>query len=87
MAAPVILSATAAIAGAAYVNGKLGIQKDLTQLSYDREWFTRFQQRIKSLEGFCTLYRIFELADRNSESLWFEGRTWTYAELKSGTIE
>jgi len=85
MATPALLSA-AAVAATAYLNAKLGIENDLKQLSLERDWFIRFQQRLGILGDTCTLYRIFELADSEAEALWFEGRTWTYEALKKGEI-
>jgi hypothetical protein len=82
---PALLSA-AALGTAAYLNAKLGIQNDLQQLSYDRESLARFQQRLGILGDTCTLYRMFELADSKAEALWFEGRTWTYGQLKNGLV-
>lgn len=83
MATP-LLSAVTTLAAAAYLNAKLGVSIDLQQLRYDREWHARFIQRLQSLGDTCTLYRIFELADHGAEALWFEGRGWTYRQLKKG---
>lgn len=82
MATPALVSA-AALATTAYLNAKLGIKNDLRQLSYDREWLIRFQQWLGTLGDRCTLHHIFELADGEAEAVWFEGRTWTYGELKN----
>lgn len=83
MATPALLSA-AAFAATAYLNAKLGVENDLKQLSHDREWLIRFQQWLGTLGDRCTLYHVFELADSKSEALWFEDRTWTYAQLQHG---
>jgi hypothetical protein len=74
----------AALATATYLNAKLGIENDVRQLCYDREWLIQFQQWLKTLGRGCTLYHILELADSEAEALWFEGRAWTYAQLKDG---
>jgi hypothetical protein len=84
MAAPAMISA-ATVAAGAYLNAKLAIGTDLRQLRYDREWISRLGRRIQELGDTCTLYAIFDRVDQNLEALWFEGRTWTYGELKSGT--
>ncbi|KAH8594927.1 putative bifunctional fatty acid transporter/acyl-CoA synthetase [Bisporella sp. PMI_857] len=81
MAAVPLLSA-AAVAAGAYVNAKLSIGTDLQQLSYDRELRSRLEQRIKSYGDTCTLYHMFDLVNPDNEALWFEGKTWTYGELK-----
>jgi hypothetical protein len=74
----------AALATTAYLNAKLGIENDLRQLCYDREWLVQFQQWLGTLGDRCTLYKVLELADSMAEALWFEGRTWTYAQLREG---
>lgn len=73
----------AALAASAYLNAKLSISIDLQQLSYDREWGIRLGKRIQELGETCTLYHMFERVDPNIEALWFEGKTWTYGELKN----
>lgn len=83
VAAPAIISA-AALATTAYLNAKLGVGNDIKQLDNEREWFIRFQQRLQELGDRCTIYHVFELADGDAEALWFEGRTWTYKQLKLG---
>jgi len=84
MATPSLVAA--ALATGAYVNAKFGIGIDLQQLCYDREWNKRLGERIQELGDTCTLYRMFDMVDPNIEALWFEGRTWTYGELKRGTL-
>jgi hypothetical protein len=80
-----MISATAtALAAGAYLNAKLGISRDLHELALAREFGGRLGKRLQSLGDTPTLYRIFELANENDEALWFEGRTWTYAQLKNG---
>jgi hypothetical protein len=74
----------AALAAGAYLNAKLGIAADLNELALAREFSARVGERIRRLGDTVTLYRVFELASETAEALWFEGRTWTYRELKSG---
>lgn len=74
----------AAVAAGAYLNAKLSVGLDLQNLSYDREWGQRLGQRIQALGDTCTIYAMFDSVDPNVEVLWFEGRTWTYGELKRG---
>jgi acyl-CoA synthetase (AMP-forming)/AMP-acid ligase II len=76
-----LLAAT--MAGAAYLDGKLGISLDVRELHRERTWRRRLEERIKSLGTQCTLYGVLSGADRNAQALWFEGRTWTYTDLKS----
>ena len=83
MTSTAVISA-AALAAGAYLNAKLGISTDLNELALARDFGDRLGRKIQSLGDTCTLYRIFELANEKDEALWFEGRTWTYGELKNG---
>ena len=83
MTSTAVISA-AALAAGAYLNAKLGISTDLNELALAREYTERIGRKIRSLGDTCTLYRVFELANEKDEALWFEGRAWTYAELKNG---
>ena len=74
----------AALGAGAYLNAKLGISTDLNELAISREFGERLGKRIQTLGDTVTLYRIFDLANEQDEALWFEGRTWTYGELKNG---
>jgi hypothetical protein len=78
-----LLSATALAAGA-YLNAKFAIGTDLKQLRNDREWARRLGERVRDLGDECTFYGMFDRVDVGVEALWFEGRTWTYGELKKG---
>jgi hypothetical protein len=74
----------AALAAGAYLNAKFGIGEDLQQLKYDREWGQRLGRRISELGDTCTLYQMFHRVSPAIEALWFEGRSWTYGDLKRG---
>lgn len=80
------LISAAAVATSAYLNAKLSISIDFQQLSYDRAWRNRLGERIQQLGDTCTLYHMFDLVNSNVEALWFEGRIWTYGELKRGEL-
>lgn len=76
---------TAALAGTAYLDGRLGISQDVRGLLEEQAWRNRLDRRIKALGDECTLYGLFSHANRIADALWFEGRTWTYADLKLAT--
>ncbi|TVY85285.1 Fatty acid transporter protein [Lachnellula suecica] len=76
------LVGAAALAAGAYLNAKLSISPDIKQLRNDRAWGNRLQARIQSLGDSCSIYHIFDQVDPANEFLWFEGRTWTYGEIK-----
>lgn len=82
-ASATLLAAGAAAAGA-YLNAKFGIGADLEGLRNDRAWGATFARRIEELGDTVTLYAMFDRVDPAIEALWFEGRTWTYGELKQG---
>ncbi|KAH8811094.1 putative bifunctional fatty acid transporter/acyl-CoA synthetase [Xylogone sp. PMI_703] len=73
----------AAVAAGAYLNARLSISTDLRQLRYDRDWVVRLGKRIQELGGLCTMYGMFDRVDLKMDALWFEGRTWTYGQLKN----
>ncbi|KAL3425863.1 AMP-binding enzyme [Phlyctema vagabunda] len=79
----VALAVPAALAAGAYVNAKFAIGTDLKAIRHDREWGTRLQQRLTEAGGNCTLYGMFNRIDESATLLWFEGKEWTYGELKT----
>lgn len=78
------LVGAAALAAGAYLNGKLSISQDVKQLRHDWAWATRLGTRIADLGDCCSIYHIFNRVDPTLEFLWFEGKSWTYGELKKG---
>jgi len=80
------LGATAAaVAGAAaYIDGKFAISKDIRQVLRDRAFGRAIGARIKELGDEATLYHLLARADPTATALWFEHRSWTYAQLRSG---
>jgi hypothetical protein len=83
-----VVSATAilaaSVAGLAYLDGYYSISRDVRQLLADRRFKTRLEARIGLMGTHVTMYHMFELADPSAEALWFEGRSWTYAEAVRG---
>ena len=80
------LSLTAAtVAGAAYLDAKLGITPDIRNLRHERDFEARILQNVALAGEYCTLYALFARGAKRypeREALWFEGRTWTYKQLK-----
>jgi hypothetical protein len=89
---PAVAAASAlSIAAGAYLNAKLSISTDLTTIFNDRAFANRLGQRIAQLGDTNTVYgmlhRVVEVERRGSaEALWFEEKSWTYAELKDRTF-
>lgn len=84
MATNAIAYAAAALAGSAYLNAKFSIGTDLKQLSHDRAFGARLMKRVKDAGPNCTMYGMFDLVDESNELLWFEGKSWTYGQIKTG---
>lgn len=85
---PVVAAASAfSLAASAYLNAKFSISTDLATISNDRAWTKRLAQRMSELGDATTVYgilhRVVEVERHGSaEALWFEGKTWTYSEVK-----
>lgn len=71
-------------AAAAYLNARLSIGRDLKTIKWERSFGQRLGHKIQELGETCTMYAMFDQVDPEIEALWFEGRTWTYGELKRG---
>lgn len=70
------------LAGASYLNAKYSIGRDLSQLWADRKWRQRFLAKVDALGDHTTIYHMMELCNPEDEALWFEGRSWSYDELR-----
>jgi hypothetical protein len=82
--AKVVGAVTAAVASGLYLDNRYGFSKDISQLLLDKQWVKTMNQRVADMGDNVTIYRMLELADPDASALWFEGRSWTYAELKIG---
>lgn len=80
----IVGAAGAALAAGAYVNAKWSIGTDLRNLQDARAWGKQFEAFVKGLGDTTTLYHMFARVDPKVEALWFEGKTWSYGELKKG---
>lgn len=83
VATTAIAYAAAALAGGAYLNAKFGIGTDLQQIRYDNAFGARLMKRVQEAGPNCTFYGMFNLVAPETEFLWFEGKTWTYGEIKN----
>lgn len=85
---PAVAAASAlSVAAGAYVNAKFSISTDLASIRGDRAWGKRLAQRMAELGDTPTVYgmlrRVVEVEGHGSaEAIWFEGKSWTYSELK-----
>jgi hypothetical protein len=74
----------AVLSGAAYLDARYGISRDVGQLLADRRMSKRIEQRIKEIGSYASLYGHMQTAKKDQEGLWFEGRSWTYSEIIKG---
>ncbi|OGE53749.1 hypothetical protein PENARI_c007G11005 [Penicillium arizonense] len=83
----VALASALSVAAGAYLNAKLAISTDLSQISGDKAFGKRLAERIAKLDGATTIYKIMErVVDVEGkgalDALWFEHQTWSYSQLK-----
>lgn len=76
-----IAAASAVLAGATYLDAHYGVSRDIGQVLADRRMGKRIEQRIKQVGDYASVYGHLKTADPHAEGLWFEGRSWTYAEI------
>ena len=75
------------VAVGAYLNAKLSISTDLSNLANDRAFGKRLGERIAQLGESTTIYKMLErVVDVDgqgaADALWFEQKTWSYTRLK-----
>lgn len=76
------LPMTAATLGAMYLDAKYRIVKDINAWNYRRQFRKLLQERIRKVGDYVTLYHVLEMNDPNAEAFWFEGRSWTYGDVR-----
>ncbi|KAL4807054.1 hypothetical protein BDV18DRAFT_168193 [Aspergillus unguis] len=85
---PTVAAASAlSVAAGAYINAKYSISTDISSILDGRAWGKRLEQRMAQLGDTPTIYgmlrRVVEVEGHGStEAIWFEGKSWTYSELK-----
>lgn len=79
-----VAASTAFVAGATYIDAQLAISRDVKQALRDRRYGKAIGSRFKALENNASVYGHLLLADPKATALWFEGRSWTYAEVTRG---
>ncbi|RDW90820.1 putative bifunctional fatty acid transporter/acyl-CoA synthetase (FAT1) [Aspergillus mulundensis] len=83
----VAMASALSVAAGAYLDAKFSVSTDLSTMLGDRAFGKRLAQRMAQLGDTPTVYgmlhRVVEVEKRGSaEAIWFEGKSWTYAELK-----
>jgi hypothetical protein len=80
----VAAAAAAFVAGAAYMDGHYNFSRDIKQLRSDKRYGQRLQAKCEELGSNASLYHHLEMTDQEADGLWFEGRSWTYGQIKTG---
>ncbi|TKA74147.1 hypothetical protein B0A49_04996 [Cryomyces minteri] len=76
------LAGAAVLAAGSYLNAKYGFGTDIQGIRYEKDYVRRVSEHCEKLGDTCTIYNVFSRVEPTSDALWFEGRTWTYGELK-----
>ncbi|QDS72660.1 hypothetical protein FKW77_002703 [Venturia effusa] len=82
-----ITVSSALVAGAAYIDAQLSISRDVLQLFRDKNYGKAIGNRFHALRDNASAYGHLLLTDPNASGLWFEGRTWTWAQVKKGVAD
>jgi len=83
--ASLTLLTAATLAGTAYLNARYSLSVDLEQLYQDKLFGRLLGEKFASLGDTCTVYNMLcQVEEGGKECLWFEGRRWTYAEVRNG---
>lgn len=78
------LAGAALVIGGSYINARYGIGTDIREIRHEKNGVKRLFENYSQLGESCTIYNVFLRADPTSDALWFEGKTWTYGQLKQG---
>ena len=80
-------AAAATLVAGLGLNSYLGISRDVAHLQFQRQYEKLITTHIERAGPQSTcLYRLLELADPNTDAVFFEGRSWTYAAMKREVI-
>lgn len=80
--AKIAAGTAAALLGTAVLDKTYGLSLDVKRILQDKNFRDRYLARAKELGDDTTIYHMLELAKQDAPALWFEGRTWTYTEIK-----
>ncbi|KAE9979471.1 hypothetical protein BLS_009778 [Venturia inaequalis] len=80
-----VAASSALIAGATYIDAQLAITRDVQQIFRDKRYGKAIGNRFQALRNNASAYGHLLLADPSAEALWFEGRTWTWGQVKKET--
>lgn len=81
-----IAASSALAAGATYIDAQLAISRDVQQIFRDKRYGKAIGARFQALGNNASAYGHLLLTDPNASALWFEGRTWTWGQVKKGWL-
>ena len=76
------LPAVSVTLGAMYLDGKHHIIKDINTWRQKRRFKTALAENAKLMGDYFTLYHAIEHIDPQREAFHFEGRSWTFGEVR-----
>jgi hypothetical protein len=76
------IPAAAATVGAMYLDAKHHIVKDISEWYASRKLQRIVAEGAQMLGDYYTLYHMLELNDPAAEAFWFEGRGWTFGDVR-----
>lgn len=75
------LPTAVATVGAMYLDGKHHIIKDIQEWRARRKLQKVVAECVRLMGNYCTLYHTLKLNDQKADAFWFEGRSWTFADV------
>lgn len=81
-----IVASSALVAGATYIDAHLAISRDVQEIIREKRYGKAIGNRFKTLSNNASAYGHLLLTDPEASALWFEGRTWTWGQVKQGLL-
>jgi hypothetical protein len=75
------LPTAVATVGAMYLDAKHHIVKDIQEWRATRKFRKVVAESVQLMGDYCTLYHALKLNDQKADAFWFEGRSWTFADV------
>jgi len=76
------LPTAVATVGAMYLDAKYHIAKDINDWRTKRKFGGVVAEGAQAMGDYYTLYHALELNDQKKDAFWFEGRCWSFADVR-----
>ena len=76
------LPTAVAAVGAMYLDAKFHLAKDINDWRTKRKFGGVVAEGAKAMRDYYTLYHALELNDQKKDAFWFEGRSWTFEDVR-----